>query len=129
MVRFFLTKSVSHLFYVGEGTLKFKPISILPEVKFESPFKLVTWKEKKSEKLKMRFSREMLKNVKNHFFDFGKNKKTKPKDLLEKNRTKLVLGTDGERTHYHGARKAYYHKMVADRLVPICKYKLDSIII
>ena len=74
----------------------------------------------------MRFSR-MLKNVKNHLFDWTKEKKSKPKDLLEKNRTKLILGTDGEK--YCRNRGAYYHKMVADRLVPICKYKLDSIIL
>ena len=80
----------------------------------------------------MRFSREMLKNVKNHFFDWTKQKKSKPKDLLEKNRTKLILGTKGENKFYqpqNRERTEYYHKMVADRLVPICKYKLDSIIL
>ena len=77
----------------------------------------------------MRFSREMLKNVKNHFFDFGKKKKSKTKELLEKNRTKLILGTAGENNWYDATRRSYYHKMVADRLVPICKYKLDSIIV
>ena len=71
----------------------------------------------------------MLKNVKNHFFDFGKKKKSKSKELLEKNRTKLILGTDGGNNYYqtqNRERTEYYHKMVADRLVPICKYKLDS---
>ena len=77
----------------------------------------------------MRFSR-VLKNVKNHLFDWTKEKKSKPKDLLEKNRTKLILGTDGENKYHsqNAQRTEYYHKMVADRLVPICKYKLDSIL-
>ena len=80
----------------------------------------------------MRFCRQMMNNVRNHFFDFGKEKKSKPKDLLEKNRTKLILGTDGKNKYYqhqNAQRTEYYTKMVADRLVPICKYKLDSIIV
>ena len=47
-----------------------------------------------------------------------------PKSVLVPKRTKLILGTDGGKNWYHAQNKEknmYYHKMVADRLVPICK--------
>ena len=47
-----------------------------------------------------------------------------PKSVLVPKRTKLILGTAGGNDYYQGQNKEkneYYHKMVADRLVPICK--------
>ena len=47
-----------------------------------------------------------------------------PKSIFVPKRTKLILGTNGDENYYGGQnneKNKYYHKMVADRLIPICK--------